>query len=124
VWLPRQLALNPVGDVTAVDLRLSLWNAELPGTVTTSKGAVTIRAYVYGKRDVLAVAGKVNSGSEKVVGSGSMYTVLGDGQHNSDGTLQVTLACGGDAVITTKGTSPDLTIASSGPNAKRYWSLP
>src|SRR5436189_4804626 len=47
------LTLNTSGDVTGVDLRLSLWNAELSGTVTTSKGVLNVRGYVHAKRDVL-----------------------------------------------------------------------
>ena len=61
-----ELLLNTSGDVTKVDLRLSLWDAEVSGTVTTSKGVLTIRAYVHGKRDVLVVAASVTSGSERV----------------------------------------------------------
>ena len=63
------LTLNTSGDVTAVNLRLSLWNAELSGTVTTSKGVLSIHAYVHGKRDVLVVAASVTSGTEKVAWS-------------------------------------------------------
>jgi alpha-L-fucosidase 2 len=60
------LMLNTTGDVTAVNLRLSLWNAELSGTVTTTSGVLNIRAFVHGKRDVLVVAASVASGTEKV----------------------------------------------------------
>src|SRR6266516_2281265 len=48
------LTLNTSGDVTDVALRLSLWNAELSGTITTTKGVLNARAFVHGKRDVLA----------------------------------------------------------------------
>jgi alpha-L-fucosidase 2 len=60
------LTLATSGDVTGVNLRLSLWNAELSGTVTTTTGVLNIRAYVHGKRDVLVVAASVKSGTEKV----------------------------------------------------------
>src|SRR5256714_5579425 len=60
------LTLNTSGDVTAVSLRLSLWNAELHGTVTTTKGVLNVRTFVHGKRDVLVVAVSVSSGSETV----------------------------------------------------------
>ncbi|OLB78140.1 MAG: hypothetical protein AUI14_14315 [Actinobacteria bacterium 13_2_20CM_2_71_6] len=60
------LTLNTTGDVTAVSLRLSLWNAEVSGTVTTTSGVLSIRGYVHGKRDVLVVAVSVKSGTEKV----------------------------------------------------------
>jgi alpha-L-fucosidase 2 len=58
------LTLNTSGDVTAVSLRLSLWNAELSGTVTTTKGVLNVRTFVHGKRDVLVVAVSVKSGGE------------------------------------------------------------
>src|SRR5256886_12954578 len=60
------LTLNTSGDVTAVSLRLSLWNAELHGTVTTTRGVLAVRAFVHGKRDVLVVAASVQSGTETV----------------------------------------------------------
>jgi len=44
------LTLEPVGQITGVDLRLDLWNAELRGTVTTDKGRLTIRALVQNDR--------------------------------------------------------------------------
>jgi hypothetical protein len=47
------LTLEPVGQITGVDLRLDLWNAELRGTVTTDKGRLTIRALVQNDRGVL-----------------------------------------------------------------------
>ncbi|MGW8955503.1 glycosyl hydrolase family 95 catalytic domain-containing protein [Streptomyces sp. NPDC055709] len=61
-----KLTLNTAGDVTSVDLRLSLWDAELSGTVTTTAGVLWVRAYVHASRDVLAVAVTVLSGSEQV----------------------------------------------------------
>jgi alpha-L-fucosidase 2 len=60
------LTLNTTGDVTGVNLRLSLWNAELSGTVTTTSGVLDVRAFVHGKRDLLVVAASVKSGTEKV----------------------------------------------------------
>jgi alpha-L-fucosidase 2 len=41
------------GDITAVDLRLDLWNAELTGTVQTSKGAYQVRALTHRTNDVI-----------------------------------------------------------------------
>src|SRR3954468_17736681 len=61
-----ELMLNTSGDVTKVELRLSLWDAEVSGTVTTSKGVLNIRAFVHGRRDVLVVAAGVTSGTERV----------------------------------------------------------
>jgi alpha-L-fucosidase 2 len=43
---------------------------------------------------------------------------------NSDGTVSIDLAKGDDVVIFTKGTAPDLTIAPSAGDGKRYWGLP
>lgn len=47
------LTLEPAGTVTAVDWRLSLWNAELTGTVTTTAGTLTLAALIHD--EVLAV---------------------------------------------------------------------
>ena len=57
------LTLNTTGDVTAVNLRQSLWHAELHGTVTTTAGVLNIRAFICATRDVLVVSA---SGTEKV----------------------------------------------------------
>lgn len=47
------LTLEPVGTITAVDWRLSLWNAELTGTVTTTAGTLALSALIHD--EVLAV---------------------------------------------------------------------
>jgi alpha-L-fucosidase 2 len=47
--------LEPVGAITAVDLRLDLWNAELVGTITTAAGSLKIRAFIHSRQDVMAV---------------------------------------------------------------------
>src|SRR5262249_18011174 len=60
------LTLNTSGDVTGVNLRLSLWDAELSGTVRTTTGVLNIRAFVHGTRDLLVVAASVKSGTEQV----------------------------------------------------------
>ncbi len=57
---------DTAGDITDVDLRLSLWNAELTGTVTTSAGVLELRAFVHATRDVLLVSASVRSGAERV----------------------------------------------------------
>lgn len=54
------LTLEPVGTITAVDWRLSLWNAELTGTVTTTAGTLTLAALVHG--EVLAVRATAHGG--------------------------------------------------------------
>jgi alpha-L-fucosidase 2 len=60
------LTLDTAGDVTDVDLRLSLWNAELSGMVTTTAGVLQVRAYVHARRDVLVVAVTPLTGTERV----------------------------------------------------------
>ncbi|MFC9426234.1 Tat pathway signal sequence domain protein [Streptomyces sp. NPDC056987] len=57
------LTLDPVGTITAVDWRLSLWNAELSGTVTTSSGTLTLTAFIH---DEILVARVRASGGERV----------------------------------------------------------
>jgi alpha-L-fucosidase 2 len=57
------LTLDPVGTVTAVDWRLSLWNAELTGTVTTTVGTLTLAALIHD--EVLAVRATAD-GDERV----------------------------------------------------------
>ncbi|MFD5010511.1 glycosyl hydrolase family 95 catalytic domain-containing protein [Streptomyces chartreusis] len=54
------LTLDPVGTITAVDWRLSLWNAELTGTVTTTAGTLTLAALVHD--EVLAVRATAEGG--------------------------------------------------------------
>ncbi|MGC9536051.1 glycosyl hydrolase family 95 catalytic domain-containing protein [Streptomyces sp. UG1] len=58
------LTLDPVGTITAVDWRLSLWNAELTGTVTTTAGTLTLAALIHD--EVLAVRARAD-GDERVV---------------------------------------------------------
>ncbi|GAA3839874.1 hypothetical protein GCM10023083_84040 [Streptomyces phyllanthi] len=41
------LTLDPVGTITGVDWRLSLWNAELTGTITTNKGTLAFSALIH-----------------------------------------------------------------------------
>ncbi|WP_299668737.1 glycoside hydrolase family 95-like protein [uncultured Polaribacter sp.] len=41
------------GKVTGVDMHLSLWNAELTGTVTTSKGTYKIKGFTHSEKDVI-----------------------------------------------------------------------
>lgn len=57
------LTLEPVGTITSVDWRQSLWDAELSGTVTTSSGQLTLRAFVH---DQVLIATVSASGSEQV----------------------------------------------------------
>jgi alpha-L-fucosidase 2 len=59
------LTLETAADVTGVDLRLSLWDAELSGTVTTAAGTVRLRAFTHATRDLLVVDA-VPAGGETV----------------------------------------------------------
>jgi alpha-L-fucosidase 2 len=57
------LTLEPVGTINSVDWRQSLWDAELNGTITTSSGQLSLRAFVI---DGVFVATVSASGSEQV----------------------------------------------------------
>ncbi|GAA3436161.1 glycosyl hydrolase family 95 catalytic domain-containing protein [Kutzneria kofuensis] len=54
--------LEPTGTVTAVDWRLSIYDAELAGTITTTAGSIAIRAIVHSGRSVLTVQAKPTDG--------------------------------------------------------------
>ena len=41
------------GNITGIDMRLSLWNAELSGTVYTSEGSYNIRGLTHSNNDVV-----------------------------------------------------------------------
>ncbi|MEV7086530.1 Tat pathway signal sequence domain protein [Streptomyces sp. NPDC093085] len=58
------LTLDPLGTVTGVDWRLSLWNAELTGTVTTTRGTLTLAALIHD--EVLAVRATATGGERAV----------------------------------------------------------
>ncbi|GAA2589496.1 hypothetical protein GCM10010304_37210 [Streptomyces roseoviolaceus] len=58
------LTLDPVGTITTVDWRLSLWNAELTGSVTTTAGTLTLSAIVHD--EVLAVRVRAADGERAV----------------------------------------------------------
>ncbi len=45
--------LTSKGDITGVDLRLDLWNAELTGTVKTSQGSYAVRGLSHSTTDIL-----------------------------------------------------------------------
>ncbi|WP_329333886.1 Tat pathway signal sequence domain protein [Streptomyces sp. NBC_01352] len=57
-----RLTLEPTGTITAVDWRLSLWNAELTGTVTTTAGTLTLAALIHD--EVLAVRVTADGGEQ------------------------------------------------------------
>lgn len=56
------LTLDTVGEVTGVDARLSLWDAELTSTITTTAGTVGLRAFVHATRDLLVVTTTPDAG--------------------------------------------------------------
>ncbi|MFD7278685.1 Tat pathway signal sequence domain protein [Streptomyces sp. NPDC059862] len=56
------LTLEPVGTITAVDWRLSLWNAELTGTVTTTAGTLALSGLIHD--EVLAVRVTADGGEQ------------------------------------------------------------
>ena len=41
------------GEITGCDLRLDLWNAELRGTIHTSKGSYAVRGFTHAESDVI-----------------------------------------------------------------------
>jgi len=65
------LLLEPSGQITGVELRLDLWNAELTGTITTDRGEIGVRAFIESGRSLLAVALRPSTGE-----SGAKLTFL------------------------------------------------
>ncbi|MBU2877945.1 MULTISPECIES: glycosyl hydrolase family 95 catalytic domain-containing protein [Aliiglaciecola] len=45
--------LTSIGKITDVDLRLSLWDAELTGTISTSRGSYSVRGLTHSQRDII-----------------------------------------------------------------------
>ncbi len=58
-----RLLLSPVGTITASTFRTDLWNAEITGTVTTTKGTVSIRCYVPSEEEFIVL--NLNSTGEE-----------------------------------------------------------
>ncbi len=60
LWIYRsrlplgRFQIRSKGKITGVDWRLDLWNAELRGTITTARGAYTLRAFTHAELDVLS----------------------------------------------------------------------
>jgi alpha-L-fucosidase 2 len=57
------LTLEPVGTISSVNWRQSLWDAELTGTVTTASGTLTLQAFIH---DQILVVNATASGGEQV----------------------------------------------------------
>lgn len=70
------LTLETAGDVTGVDLRLSLWDAELTGTVTTTLGTVRLRAFVHATEDLLVVDVAPDAGERGLEWSFTPYPAI------------------------------------------------
>ncbi|WP_020672077.1 glycosyl hydrolase family 95 catalytic domain-containing protein [Amycolatopsis nigrescens] len=58
------LTLELAGAITAVDWQLDLWNAELSGTITTTRGSVAFSALVHNESSVLLVSTTPSAGEE------------------------------------------------------------
>ena len=56
------LTLEPVGQITGVQFRLHLWDAEVRGTITTDKGHIRLRAIVQNDRSLLLVTARPSGG--------------------------------------------------------------
>ena len=59
LWIKRSrlplgyFNLTSKGDITGINLRLDLWNAELRGTITTKNGTYKIRGFSHSEKDVI-----------------------------------------------------------------------
>ncbi|MEO9572359.1 MAG: hypothetical protein ABJG40_14290, partial [Polaribacter sp.] len=59
LWIKRSrlplghFKLTSNGKITGVDMRLDLWNAELTGTIKTSKGSYKIKGFTHSTKDVI-----------------------------------------------------------------------
>ncbi|MGW2546042.1 glycosyl hydrolase family 95 catalytic domain-containing protein, partial [Kitasatospora sp. NPDC001574] len=60
------LTLHSAGALTGVDLRLSLLDAELSGTLTTTRGTIALTAFVHADTDLLVVRCHPLTGTEQV----------------------------------------------------------
>ena len=70
------LTVETAGDVTGVALRVSLWDAELTGTITTTAGSVGLRAFVHGTDDLLVVVLDPDAGEQSVTWSFTPYPAI------------------------------------------------
>ena len=57
-----RLDLVTEGELVDLDLRLSVYDAELTGTVTTSRGTIALRAFAHATRDVLVIVAEPSLG--------------------------------------------------------------
>jgi len=59
-----QLLLTPVGEITKVQMRNDLWNAEIRGELTTTSGTISFRCFVPSGEELIVVTMK-STGKEK-----------------------------------------------------------
>ena len=50
-----RLLLTPVGTITSSSFRTDLWNAEITGTITTTKGTASIRCFVPSEEEFIVL---------------------------------------------------------------------
>ena len=68
LWIYRcrlplgRFQLASEGDITGCDLRLDLWNAELRGTIRTTKGSYTVRGFTHATSDAIFFETQANGG--------------------------------------------------------------
>lgn len=67
--------LTSNGKITATDLRLDLWNAELTGQITTSKGRYAVRGFAHSTHDILFFEAEAEGG-ESIAVSWHPYTPI------------------------------------------------
>lgn len=59
IWIYRSrlplghFNITSKGDITGIDMRLSLWDAELTGTVSTTTGSYQIKGFTHSNQDVI-----------------------------------------------------------------------
>ena len=61
-----QLLLTPVGTITDVHFRTSLWDAEITGTITTTKGTINLRCYTPSDQELVVVNLNTTDGEKAV----------------------------------------------------------
>jgi hypothetical protein len=116
------LLLRLAGTVTAVDWTLDLWNAELTGTVTTTRGSLAFTALVHVTRHVLIVQTVPSPGEEAATWRANGPDGAALPRHERDlGTRRLLVAAippgspeaAGEAVTT----DPDVLLATH----RRWW---
>jgi hypothetical protein len=115
------LVLTLSGTVSAVDLTLDLWDAELAGTITTTRGSVALRAVVLRDRGVLLVSVDPGDGEDAAgwtfdPASGAGREVLWKQRRTGDRVLVAAGPAGTADVAGALSAAPELPVA-----AHREW---